>query len=48
MSYLCPNCNSFLLEDYIWSVKAQQLMVRDLWREIRLEATRQASGGANR
>ena len=36
MPYWCPNCNSFCLEDYIW-----------LWREIRLEATQQALGGAN-
>ena len=22
LSYLCPNCNSFLLEDYVWWVSA--------------------------
>ena len=30
MSYLCPNCNSFPLEDYMWL----QLVVRNLWRKI--------------
>ena len=44
MSYLCPHCNSFPMEDYIWWVsgrkkKASQSVVRDLWRQIRLEAT---------
>ena len=51
MSYLCPNCNSFPLDDYIWWVsgeKAYKLVVRDLLRKIRLEATRQAFGGTNR
>ena len=51
MSHLCPNCNSFPLEDYIWWVsgkRAQQLVVRDLCREIRLEATKQAFGRTNR
>ena len=33
MSYLCPHCNSFPMEDYVW------------WR---LDATKQAFGGANR
>ena len=27
MSHLCPNCNSFPLEDYIWEIRAQQLVV---------------------
>ena len=47
MSYLCPNCNSFPLEEYIWCVsgkKEQQLVVRDLWREIQWEAAKQAFG----
>ena len=35
MSFLCPNCNSFFLEDYVW-------WVRNLWRKVRLEATEQA------
>ena len=36
MSYLCPNCSSFPLEDYIWWVwvkREQQVVVRDLWRK---------------
>ena len=24
MSYLCPNCNSFLLEDYVWWVSMEE------------------------
>ena len=51
MSYLCPHCNSFLLEDYVWWVSAgkkHQLVVCDLWRKVRLEATEQAFGRANR
>ena len=50
-SYLCPHCNSFLLEDSFGGSLGEegvQLVVRDLWREIRLEATKQALGGANR
>ena len=34
MSYLCPNCNSFPLEDYVWWVtgrKNQEVVVRNLW-----------------
>ena len=50
MSYLCPQCNSFLMEDYIWWVprreKAHNLVVCDVWRGIRLEATEQAFGRA--
>ena len=23
MSFLCPNCNSFLLEDYVWCVSGR-------------------------
>ena len=45
MSYLCPKCNSFPLEDDVWWVsgwKGQQLVVHDLWRKIRLEKTKQA------
>ena len=50
MSYLCPNCNSFSLEDYVWWFfgKTYKLLVRNLWREVRLEATEQAFGRANR
>ena len=52
MSYLCPHCNSFPMEDYVWWVsgrkKHRKRVVRDLWRVKRLEATRQASCGANR
>ena len=51
MSYLCPHCNKFPLEDYIWWVserKTYKLVVRNLWREIRLEATEQASIRTNR
>ena len=50
MSYLCPNCNSFPLEDYVWWVsgrKDQKVVVRNLWRTVRLEATEQAVGRAN-
>ena len=32
----------------LWVKRAQQLVVYDLWREIRLEATKQASGHTNR
>ena len=45
MSYLCPHCNSFPLEDYVWWVSGREtykLVVRNLWREVRLEATKQA------
>ena len=52
MSYLCPHCNSFPIEDYVWRVsggeKAYELVVCDLWRKVRLEATEQALCGANR
>ena len=51
MSYLWPHCNSFQMEDFVWwfgGEKAHQLVVRDLWREIQLDATKQALGGANR
>ena len=36
MSYLCPNCNSFPLEDYVWFrwEEALQLVVRNLWRKM--------------
>ena len=30
----------------LWRIKADELVVRDLWRKVRLEATRQALGGA--
>ena len=40
MSYLCQHRNSFPMEDYVWWVsavrKAYKLVVRDLWRKIRL------------
>ena len=45
MSFLCPNCNSFLLEDYVWWVsgrKNHKVVVRNLWIKVRLEATEQA------
>ena len=50
MSYLCPHCNSFPLEDYIWWVSGRtyKLVVCDVWRELRLEATAQAVGRTNR
>ena len=47
MSCLCPHCNSFPLEDYVWWVsgwKIHEVVVRNLWRKVRLEATEQASG----
>ena len=47
MSYLCPHCNSFPLEDYVW-VKTYQVVLRNLWREVRLEPTKQAFSRANR
>ena len=49
-SFLCPNCNSFLLEDCVWWVSRgniHKLVVRDLWRKVRLEATEQPFGRAN-
>ena len=51
MSYLCPHCNSFPLEDFIrrglrWK-KTHNLVVRNLWRGVRLEAPEQAFGRAN-
>ena len=37
MSYLCPHCHSFPMEDYVWWVsgekKAFKLVARDLWRK---------------
>ena len=36
MSYLCPHCNSFPMEDCVWWVsgeKTYKLVVRDLWRK---------------
>ena len=36
MSYLCPNCNSFPLEDSVWRVsggKTHKVVVRNLWRK---------------
>ena len=37
MSYLCPHCNSFPMEDYVWWVsggkQAYKLVVCDLWRK---------------
>ena len=47
MSYLCPNSNSFPLEDYVWWVSGGKTMVRNVWRKVRLEATKQAVGRAN-
>ena len=49
MSYLCPHCNSLPLEDYVglWE-KINKVVVRDLWRKVRLEATEQAFGRRNR
>ena len=32
MSYLCPHCNSFPLEDYVWLEETHQLVVCDLWK----------------
>ena len=37
MSYLCPHCDSFPMEDYVWWVsgeKTYKLVVCDLWRKI--------------
>ena len=52
MSYLCPLCNSFPLEDNVWWVSAGKKHTSwwlcDQWRKIWLEATKQAAGGANR
>ena len=51
MSYMCPNCNSFTLGRLhlvdLW-VNIHKVVVRDLWRKVRLEATEQAFGRANR
>ena len=44
ISYLCPHCNGFPLEDYIWwshEEKPHNLLVCDMWREVLLEATEQ-------
>ena len=41
MSYLCPNRNSFPLEDHVWWVsgeKTYHVVVRNLWRKVGLEA----------
>ena len=51
MSCLCPHCNSFPLEDYVWWVSGREtyeVVVRNLWRDVRLEATKQAFCRANR
>ena len=45
MSYLCPHCNSFPLEDYVWLEETHQLVVCDLWKNT---TTKLALGGANR
>ena len=45
MSFLCPHCNSFPLEDYTWWVSGRKLT--NWWCvicEIRLEPTKQALG----
>ena len=52
MSYLCPNCNSsppgrLCLVGLCWQ-KVHQLVVCDLWRNVRLEAIEQAFGRTNR
>ena len=52
MSYLCPHCNRFPMEDYDWWVSKGK--GRNNWwcaicvEKILLEATKQALGGANR
>ena len=50
MSYFCPNCNSFPLEDCVWWVTAGKIIkwwCAKLLRKVRLEATEQAFGRAN-
>ena len=52
MSYLRPHCDSFPLEDYVWWVSGRKRR-NNRWcvicgEKTRLEATKQASGGANR
>ena len=51
MAYMCPYCYSYPVEDYVWWVSGgkniQIAGVRSV-RKIRLEATRQAHGGAHR
>ena len=49
MSYLCPHCNSFPLEVYVWWVLGEdhKVVVSNLWRKVRLEATKQGVGRAN-
>ena len=48
----CPHCNSFPLEGLHlvgrMGKKHTSLVVRSLWREIRLEATEQAFSRTNR
>ena len=50
MSYLCPHRNSFsarLRLVGLW-VKGHKVVLRNLWREVGLEASEQAFGRANR
>ena len=50
-SYWCPHCNSFLfgrLHLVGLGKNAYILVVRNLWREVRLEATEQALSHTNR
>ena len=54
LSYVCPHCNSFRLDDYIRWVssgetterKALQLVLCGLWRPLRMESAQQNTGGA--
>ena len=51
MSHLCPHCNSLLGRLHLVGLreeKAHKLVVCDMWREIRLEATEQAFGRTTR
>ena len=50
VSFLCPHCNSFPLEDYVWWVSGRK--TTKWWcticgEKVRLEATKQAVGRAN-
>ena len=57
LSYVCPHGNNFTLENYIvdgtrsrqqQKEEALQLVVRGLWRPIRMKSDQQDTGGADR
>ena len=56
LSYVCPHCNSFPLEGYIWWVSTglgdgnhrKKKYCAVCWRQIRMESAQQDTGGAAR